>query len=247
MVTHVQCLEQAQAILQLHPVQNAYPLLRISQRMISECEVTDGAVRLLDAQNGKYMYAADSFCALRALYDRVSRRSGPHISLVTNARFIREIPSMGRSIQVNAFHQLLAATHLQPGHLPGITFTGITEAAVDWILSVYQHPELSREFICERMKGPNVLALHHDTPVGFIMSHCDAELGPAYVSPDFRGGGLATQLFAHIMRQFLAQGICPVMFVTQENTRSLRWLERIGCNRTDENALWFWRNEMNPN
>ncbi|MEL7602149.1 MAG: GNAT family N-acetyltransferase [Bacillota bacterium] len=245
MDSHAQCIKEAEAMLRLHPVQNAYPLLRISQGMVAECEVMDGAVRLLDAQNGKYMYAADSFCALRALYERVSARSGPHISLVTDARFLREIPSLGQSIRVNAFHQLLATTHLQPEDLPGVTFTGITEASADWILSVYEHPELSRAFILERMKGPNMLALHHDTPVGFIMSHCDAELGPAYVSPDFRGSGLATQLFAHIMRQFLAQGIRPVMFVTQENTRSLRWLERIGCNRTDENALWFWRDENN--
>lgn len=245
MITHAQCLEQAEAILRLHPVRNAYPLLRISQGMVAECEVVEGAVRLLDSQNGKYMYAADSFGALRALYERVSGRSGPQISLVTDTRFIQDIPSLGSAIQVNAFHQLLAATHLQPGHLSGITFTGITEDAADWILSVYEHPELSREFILERMAGPNVLALHHDTPVGFIMSHCDAELGPAYVSPEFRGGGLATQLFAHIMRQFSTQGIRPVMFVTQENTRSLRWLERIGCLRAEENALWFWRNENN--
>jgi ribosomal protein S18 acetylase RimI-like enzyme len=245
MDSHAQCIKEAVEILRLHPVQNAYPLLRISQGMAAECEVIDGAVRLLDAQNGKYMYAADSFCALRALYERVSARNGPHISLVTDARFLREIPSLGNTIRVNAFHQLLAATHLQPEDLPGVTFTGITEASADWILSVYQHPELSRAFILERMKSPNVLALHHDIPVGFIMSHCDAELGPAYVSPDFRGSGLATQLFAHIMRQFSAQGIRPVMFVTQENTRSLRWLERIGCNRTDENALWFWRDKNN--
>lgn len=243
MISREQCIQQATEILRQNPVQNAYPLLRISQGMIEECEVMDGAVRLLDSQNGKYMYAAGSFRALRALYDRVSARSGPQISLVTNARFMRDIPSLGQSIKANAFRQLLAATGLEPTQLPGIIFTGIADAAIDWILSVYQHPELSRAFLLERMKAPTVLALHHDTPVGFIMSHCDAELGPAYVSPEFRGGGLATQLFAHIMRQFLAQGIRPVMFVTQENTRSLRWLERIGCERAEEDALWFWREE----
>lgn len=243
MISHEQYIQQATEILQQNPVQNAYPLLRISQGMIAECEVTDGAVRLLDSQNGKYMYAAESFDALRALYERVSARSGPQISLVTNARFMRDIPSLGQFIKVNAFHQLLAATNIEPTQLSSITFTGITDAAIGWILSVYQHPELSRAFLLERIKAPTVLASHHDTPVGFIMSHCDAELGPAYVSPEFRGGGLATQLFARIMRQFSALSIRPVMFVTQENIRSLRWLERIGCERAEEDALWFWREE----
>jgi hypothetical protein len=55
MDSHAQCIKEAEAILRLHPVQNAYPLLRISQGMVAECEVMDGSVRLLDAQNGKYM------------------------------------------------------------------------------------------------------------------------------------------------------------------------------------------------
>ena len=237
------CIEEARAILERNPIQNAYPLLRIVNGMIAECEVTDGAVRLLDAQNGKYMYAAESFESLRSLYNRVSGRSGPHISLVTDTRFLDLIPSLGDTVKRNAFYQLLAATHLQEEAIPDITFTGITTEAAEWILSVYEHPELSKEFIAQRAKSPNVLALHNGVPVGFMMSHCDAELGPAYVSPEFRGSGLATGMFACVMRQFQELGIRPVMFVSLQNTRSLRWLERIGCVRADEQVLWFWRED----
>ncbi len=237
------CIEEAKAILERNPIQNAYPLLRIANGMIAECEVIDGAVRLLDAQNGKYMYAADTFESLRFLYEHVSGRSGPQISLVTDSRFFHLIPSFGDTVRCNAFHQLLAATHLQEEAIQDITFTGITTEAADYILSVYEHPELSRDFIAQRAKAPNVLALHNGVPVGFMMSHCDAELGPAYVSPEHRGSGLATGMFARVMQQFQALGIRPVMFVSLQNTRSLRWLERIGCVRADEQVLWFWRED----
>ncbi len=236
------CITQAQAILQKDPVKNAYPLLRIAQGMVSECEILGESVRLLDSENGKYLYSVDTFEAFKALYAPVRNRGGINVSLVTDDRFIEELPKLDGTLRLNAFHQLLAATGLPVEPVDGIAFTRIDEAAIGWILSVYQHPELNRDFIVRRCtSAPSVLALHHGAPAGFIMSHCDAELGPAYVDPQFRASGLATQLFARIMEQFTARGIRPAMFVSLNNVRSLKWLLRIGCTPAKDKVLWFWR------
>lgn len=235
-------LTQAEAILQKDPKKNAYPLLRIDQGMVSECEVLGESVRLLDSENGKYLYSVDTWEAFKVLYAPVRNRRGSHVSLVTDDRFTEAIAQHDGTLRLNAFHQLLAATNLPIQPIAGITFAKIDEAAIGWMLSVYQHPELNHDFVVRRCaNAPSVLALYHGAPVGFIMSHCDAELGPVYVDPQFRASGLATQLFARIMEQFTARGARPVVFVSLYNTRSLKWLLRIGCTLANDKVLWFWR------
>ena len=51
-------LTRAQTILGRDPLQNAYPLLRIRQNQIADCEIIGSSLRVLDAENGKYLYFA---------------------------------------------------------------------------------------------------------------------------------------------------------------------------------------------
>lgn len=233
-------LSQAEAILRHDPVRNAYPLLRIAQEKIADCTVIGNSVRLRDGENDKTMYCVDSSEEFCALY-QTREESSSNVSLVTDDRFVREIPRLDSMLQLNAFYQLLAPEQLPVEPVQDIAFTGIGEAYIDWILSVYQHPELNPAFIMRRASAPNAIALFEGRPVGFFMSHCDAELGPAYVAPEFRGSGLATQLLSRVAAGFLMRGTRPVLYVHPENTRSLRWLLKSGCTLCPQKAVWFWR------
>ncbi len=233
-------LSHAEAILQKDPLQNAYPLLRIAQGKIADCDVIGNSVRLSDAENDKTMYCIDSFEEFSALY-QVRKESLANVSLITDDRYISDIPRRDNAIQFSAFYQLLAPEYLPVEPVEGVTFTGIREENIDWILSVYQHPELNTSFIMSRALAPNALAISEGKPVGFFMSHCDAELGPAYVAPEFRGSGLAAQLLARVAAGFRMRGTRPVLYVHPENTRSLRWLSKSGCTLCPNKAVWFWR------
>ncbi len=233
-------LSQAEAILRHDPVQNAYPLLRIAQGQIADCDVIGNSVRLRDAENGKTMYCIYSFAEFCALY-KVCNESPANVSLVTDDQFVIDIPRLDSALQFNVFYQLLAPEHLPVEPVEGVTFIGIGAEHIDWILSVYQHPELNPAFIMRRAAAPNALAVSEGKPIGFFMSHCDAELGPAYVAPEFRGGGLATQLLARVAAEFRMRGTRPVLYVHPENMRSLRWLLKSGCTLCPQKTVWFWR------
>jgi GNAT superfamily N-acetyltransferase len=235
-------VEVAESLLIENPLDNWYLLSRLASGKISECDILGGSVRLLDSENGKHLYAVDSFQSFQALYEAVRHRPGPNVSLVTRTDFHRDIIQVDPTLRANAFNQLLCATSLPIHPMEGIDFLPIQEAAIPWILEVYQHPELNPGFIKQRIiESPTCLALKAGTPVGFILSHCDAELGPVYVAPTERGTGLATQLLARVVPEFLKQGIRPGMFVSPSNTRSYGWLKRIGCTQIPHQALWFWR------
>ncbi len=239
-MSSLELLSQAEAILRRDPLRNAYPLLRIAQEKITDCAIIGNSVRLRDGENDKTMYCADSFEELHALY-QAREGSGPNVSLVTDDRFVREIPRLDSMLRFNAFYQLLAPEQLSVEPMQDIAFTGIGEEYIDWILSVYQHPELNPAFIMRRASAPNAVALFEGRPVGFFMSHCDAELGPAYVTQEFRGSGLATQLLSRVASGFLTRGTRPVLYVHPENARSLQWLLKSGCALCPQKSVWFWR------
>jgi len=240
-------LVEAEHFLNRDPLANWYALSRIASGMVSECDIQSGAIRLFDSENSKHLYSADSFQSFKPLYDRVSNRPGSNVSLVTTADYMQEVLDMDTTLRANPFHQLLATAELPIEPISGVAFMPIDGSAIDWILSVYHHPELNHAFITYRMKhSPTVLATMDGAPVGFIMSHCDAEIGPVYVVPQLRGTGLATQLFARIMDGFTKQGIRPGMFVAMANMRSLAWLKKIGCKELTGKALWFWRETTSP-
>ena len=225
-----------------NPLENWYLLSRLASGKIAECDILGHSVRLLDSENGKHLYAVDSLQSLQKLYEQTSHRPGPNVSLVTRTEFHQDILKLDPALRANAFHQLLCATNLPIHPMEGIDFLPIQETAIAWILEVYQHPELNPAFIRQRtMDSPTCLALKAGVPVGFIMSHCDAEIGPVYVAPSERGTGLATQLLARVVPEFLKRGIRPGMFVSPSNTRSFDWLKRIGCTQIAHQALWFWR------
>jgi hypothetical protein len=238
--------EYAETILNKDRLSNWYLLSRLRGGKISDCDILGDSVHLLDAENGKHLYAVDSFQSFQALYEKVRRRPGPTVSLITRPDFHQELLDFDPFVRANQFHQLLCATDLPVRPMDGITFTPMQEWAIEWILSVYQHPELNADFIRNRIaNSPTGLAIREGVPVGFIMSHCDAEIGPVYVDIKERGTGLATQLFARIVAEFLPKGLRPGVFVSLANIRSLAWLKKIGCIPLPHKALWFWQ-ESSP-
>ncbi len=236
-------LTRAQTILGRDPLQNAYPLLRIRQNQIADCEIIGSSLRLLDAENGKYLYYAASPQEFRALYAPVREQAGPCVSLLPDDRLASALPQMDSRIRFGSFYQLLAPENMPLQAPAGFRFTPMEPAYFDWVLSVYQHPELNPAFLAARAHAPSALAFYGEDrqPAGFIMSHCDAELGPVYVAPEFRGSGLARYLLALATAGFAARGTRPVIYVRQDNPRSLRFLQKAGCPLCARYALWFWR------
>lgn len=234
--------KQAEQLLLREELKNWYMLLRLRQGYIDECEIDGGSVRLHDRETDKYLYAVEDFDAFCRLYAQVRDREGLLLSLVTDDRFLADIPAHDATLQADAFYQLRAATGVAVKPVDGVRFVPMEMRHADWILSVYEHPELSREMIAERSsRAPAIMAERGGEPVGFIMTHCDAELGPAFVDPRMRGAGLATQLYARIMEALTERGIQPAVFTTEQNERSRRWLTHLGCESAPSRVIWFWR------
>ncbi|NCB04626.1 MAG: GNAT family N-acetyltransferase [Clostridia bacterium] len=235
-------IQQAEKLLLRNELQNWYMLLRLRQGYIDECAIDGASVRLHDRETQKYMYAVEDFAVFQRLYEAVRTREGLLLSLVTDDRFLPDILKQDATLAADRFYQLRAATGTEVHAVDGVSFVPMRVEHADWILSVYEHPELCREMIAERAaRAPALVALHAGEPVGFIMTHCDAELGPAYVDPRMRGAGLATQLYARIMQALTERGIRPAIFTTEQNERSRRWLTRIGCETAPSRVVWFWR------
>lgn len=236
-------LEAALAILARRPEQNAYPILRIRQGCIQTCLFEGSSVCLLDSESGKFLYCLDNFDEFNKLYNQVQCCDGALVSLATDDRLFEKIASMP-GVRADRFFQLAAADFYgEAPAVPGVAYDRVGEDAVEWMLEVYEHPEMSREFILRRaVEGPSVTAWHEGRPVGFFITHSAAEIGPVYVDPAFRGSGLAEALYARMMQQVSGSAWkAPVLFVREENTRSYKWLVRMGCIPATEKILWFWR------
>lgn len=236
-------LQAARRILQRRPEQNAYPLLRIHQGLIQECLFCGQSVCLVDSESGKYLYAVGNETEFYELYSRIAPRGGPLISLVSDDRLyevVRGLPG----ILVNRFHQLQAGEYDHPPEVPGVRFEPVREEMVPWMLSVYEHPELNREFILRRAaEAPSAVAFAGGRPVGFFMTHSAAEAGPVYVDPAMRGSGLSEALYARVVTPLCRTSGAPVLWVREGNASSCKYLTRVGCKPAPQKILWFYAGE----
>jgi len=237
-------LEQAKQILLRDKEQNAYPLLLIKENLIDECQIYRDSVYLHDGVNGKYCYAADKFEEFCFLYDQVRHRNDGLVSLVTHDRFSDDIARWDKTLTITRTYMLQAiSSHNEVPPPEGVQLAPVTSDLIDWILSVYDHPELSGDFIINRItEGPSVSAWSGERPVGFFLTHSAAELGPVYIDPGFRGSGLSEALYSAMIRQ-LSGHEKPVLFVYTENYRSLNWLIRMGCVQAKQHVIWFYRED----
>jgi ribosomal protein S18 acetylase RimI-like enzyme len=235
--------ENAYKILKQDEEQNRYAILRLLQGGVSECWAVGGNLCLYDSEYGKYCFHIRDPQGLNALYESLKPRKGPLVSLAGDTKWLGDICALGPEIKTHVCAQFAAAPYAGKAPLPeGIRFGDITEEAARWMLEVYAHEEMTFDFIMRRAKaGPAVFAYRGDEPVGFFLTHSEAELGPVYVAPAMRGSGLADAMYAKIMESVPTGGLAPVLFVLAENRASQRWLAKAGCKRAGRQVAWFWR------
>jgi ribosomal protein S18 acetylase RimI-like enzyme len=233
----------AKELLMQDEMQNRYPLLRLSQNGVDECFFVGNSVCLYDAQHNKYIYAVQSAGDLRGLFDIVKSRKGELVSLITDAQWGETARGFEEGMLVNYCTQFALAPYTNtPPAVPGVSFSAVDRQIAKWILSVYEHPELSVNFILRRAaSAPAVAAIYKGNPVGFFITHSDAELGPIYVDPAFRSKGLADALYAEAISQLPKDKPMPVLFVFPQNHASQKWVRRMGCVPASKEVAWFWR------
>ncbi|MEF9865960.1 MAG: GNAT family N-acetyltransferase [Oscillospiraceae bacterium] len=240
-------LAQAKQLLMRDAQKNAYALLRIRQNAVTECAVFETAVRLLDGESNKYLYAFDTMEQFDVLYKQVALREGSLVSFSPDVRFESALRAYDSRFLVTAYVQLCTAPRPRQiedeSLLPDISIGEVSKDMAQWMLSVYEHPEMSDAFIRRRIaSAPNAAAFYKGRPIAFFITHSEAEMGPVYIDPDFRGHGISTALYNHVLHQFSVQGLePPIAFVHPENSASLGWLARMGCTPSREQILWFWR------
>ena len=234
---------KALELLMENTMQNRYPILRIKQGGVKECWIYGNSVCVYDYMHNKYCYTVRSDRDLRIIYDEIKHRGGELISLVTEERYIPTIRLLSKEILINICVQFCSVPYdALPLKIDGVQFRNVTEEFAKWMLTVYEHPELTIPFILHRATvAPAVAAFHHNEPVGFFITHSDAELGPIYVVPKFRGSGLAQALYAEIARSVNWEELSPVLFTLSKNHASQKLLSRIGCLRASQLVAWFWR------
>ena len=234
---------QAELLLAGDREQNRYPLLRLEQGGIGACWISGESLCLWDREHNKYCYAVRREEELLDLYDTVRRRNGPLVSLVTDSVWSDVLTAVDGSLQVSRCVQLRAVPYVAtPPTIAGVTFGPVTPEVAQWLLSVYEHPELTVGFILERAaSAPAVAAFAHGSPVGLFLTHSGAELGPVYVDAAYRGSGLADALYAEMAQHLFSRGTAPVLFVLPDNHTSQRWLRRLGCVPAPKEVAWFWR------
>lgn len=233
--------QRARELLMRDEEQNRYPLLRLNQGGIGACWISGQSVCLWDKEHDKYCFAVHSADELLELYGVLRPRQGSLVSLVTDSRWVDVLLTLEPPLSVSRCTQLQAASYKgQPPAVPGVTFGGVTRQVAEWMMEVYDHPELSVEFILRRAAAaPAVAAFSPEGPVGCFLTHSAAELGPVYVSPDYRGSGLADALYAAMSHRL--GDTAAVLFVYPENQASQKWLRRMGCVPAPKEAAWFWR------
>lgn len=234
--------ELAEMLLRQDEEQNRYVLLRLRQGGVGKCWRSGNSVCLWDAQHNKYFYVVQAAEEMQDLFGTVRNCGEAQVSLVTNTRWLPVVQAMEDGLQVNLCTQLRAVPFSGlPPVVPGIRFGNITSEVAQWIVSVYEHPELSEDFILRRVaQAPSVAAFYEDKPVGFFITHSDAELGPVYIDPAFRGSGLASAVYAEMLRLYSQQEL-PILFVFPGNHASQKWLRRLGCIPAPQTVAWFWR------
>jgi ribosomal protein S18 acetylase RimI-like enzyme len=235
--------EKALRILKQDEAQNRYAILRLLQGGIAECWAVADNICLWDREYDKYLFYVQSPSGLNALYDFLRPRNGQLISLVGDLKWLDDIYALGDDIKTHVCAQFASAPYRgEAPVLEGIRFGDVTEAAARWMLGAYAHEELTHEFIMRRAEaGPAVFAYRGDTPVGFFLTHSEAELGPVYVEPSLRGSGLADAMYAKIMERIPSSELAPVLFVLAENRASQKWLTKAGCKQAARQVVWFWR------
>lgn len=235
--------EQARMLLQRDEEQNRYPLLRLMQGGVSNIWLCGQSICLRDGEHDKYVYAVQRASELQKLLAEVRRRGGAQVSLLTDERWLDVVREMEPDVKVNHCIQLIAAPFQKIVPQPsGVTFGSVTPEVARWIATVYEHPELSEAFVMRRAKAaPNVVAFREGRPIGFFITHSDAELGPVYVDEDLRGSGLSDALYAQMLRQWTKNEMMPVLFVLQQNVASQKWLRRMDCMPVQRPMAWFWR------
>lgn len=236
-------LEQAEQLLLRDEEQNRYPLLRLEQGGVGVCWVCGGSLCLWDKNHNKYVYAVQAADELQELYATVRGRGGMQVALLTDAQWLETALAMEDGLQGDEVTQLRAAPFAgAPSVVPGVTFGPVTREVAEWMLMVYQHPELSVDFIMRRAQAaPAVAAFYEGRPVGFFITHSGAELGPVYTDPAFRGRGLADALYAQMADRLPKNQRAPVLFVFPGNHASQKWLRRLGCVPAPRPVAWFWR------
>lgn len=235
--------QQAKELLMRDEVQNRYPLLRLSQGGVGECFFVGNGVCLHDTQHNKYIYAVQNADELRGLFDMVKGRKGELVSLITDIQWGETAQSLEDGILINPCTQFASVPYVgTPPAIPGVSFGTVNEETAKWILTVYDHPELTVDFILRRAaSAPAVAAVYEGKPVGFFITHSDAELGPIYVDPAFRSKGLADALYAEAVGQLPKDKPMPVLFVFPQNHASQKWVRRMGCVPAPNEITWFWR------
>ena len=237
-------LERAKELLMRDEEQNIYPLLLLGQGGVGACWISGGSVCLWDKQHNKYCYAVRSASELRELFATVRQRGEASVSLLTDEKWMETVLALDGALLVNHCTQFRPVPYPgTPPTVPGVRFGGVDERVAEWILTVYDHPELSVDFILRRAKAaPAIAALNgQDAPVGFFITHSNAELGPVYVNPSYRGSGLADALYAEMAGRLPKDEPWPILFVFPQNHASQKWLRRLGCVPAPRQVAWFWK------
>lgn len=236
-------LLQAETLLQSDARQNAYLLLRLHQGAIGQCFIQNKSVCLWDKEHNKYGYFIQNEEDFRALYALAQQHSLDAVSFVTDIQWQPHTKNLNSNIQFSLCYQLQAIPYTQAiPHVEDIVFKPVTTDMTNWVLEVYHHPEVDAHFVAERSaNAPSVAAYYQDQPVAFFLTHSDAELGPVYIDPRFRGTGLSEAIYAQMINLMPNQLELPILFVKTDNATSKKWLMRMGCIPAAQEVFWFWR------
>lgn len=239
-------LQEALLFLKQNEEQNAYLIDRLLQGGIGTCFFAPDGVCLWDEQHNKYLYAVISETAMEPLFTQVQafrpRKPGDEqVSLITSAplaeAFFQQHPELSQSLCVQFEATVPCPT---PAPNPDIEIRPLTADLFPWVLSVYEHPELSLSFLAKRcQEKPAFAAFLNNRPVGFFLTHSAAELGPVYVDSTCRGKGIAQLLYARMLAS-LDTPAQAVLFVLTHNLASQTYLQRMGCPKAPESLVWFW-------
>lgn len=236
-------LSLAEKILLKNPDQNAYILLRLRQGGAGRILIEGESACIWDKDHNKNLYCINSSEEFHKLYTKAEQWGEVTVSFASDIKWLPEIEALSQNIKTTVCCQLKSSAYAgTPPKTEGISFGDITEDTADWMVKVYSHPEITKEFILKRIQSsPGVAAYKNGKPAAFFITHSAAELGPAYIEPSLRGTGLADAIYAEMMLRVLKTGEAPIIFIMPDNHPSLKWTMRMGCTKTPADIVWFWR------
>ncbi|MFV0504002.1 MAG: GNAT family N-acetyltransferase [Lachnospirales bacterium] len=236
---------KAKEILNRNINQNKYSILRLNQNAIGKIYIKDNCVCLWDKEYNKYLYTTYNAQNFLDLFSEVQSENGMELSLVNNGCDVRKsLLRLNSKIDFVSCYQMIPQNITKKiKYTSDIAFMEITKDFAKWMVSVYKHPELTIDFILRRTrKNPYVIACNNNKePIGFFLTHSDAELGPVYVSPEYRSSGLADIMYEKMIKSFSHNNL-PILFVMENNNASYKWLTKLGCYLCEEKMLWFYIN-----